>query len=198
VQARVTWNPMGPVGTNEFPYITTDGPTPFRISFTFQGSYGKVQYTTENFNPSTYGFQALLPVDRRKQGMGGADFWLQGRYFLFYADASVRQTTPSVGAKYTSAGVWTQLGVPIIQRTMDVAARFNWLNPSTDLGNDNFYSLELMTAYYPMRAQNLILKARYGIGHQDAPDPATLGAVQLMIPTPGRIQLFTVQLNLSF
>jgi hypothetical protein len=198
LQGRLTWNPLGPVGATEFPYIVSDGPAPFRVSFTFQGSYGKIQSAAENFNPSTFSFQTMPTGDTRKQGMGGADFWLQGRWFAFYADASVRRTEPPMGGTFTSAGIWTQLGVPIIEKTMDVAARFNWLNPSTDLGNDNFFSLELMTAYYAMHTQNLVVKARYGIGHQDSPGAAALGPVPVILSTPGRIQLFTIQLNLAF
>ncbi|HEY7376419.1 MAG TPA: hypothetical protein VIF57_29945 [Polyangia bacterium] len=198
VQGRVTWNPLGPVGATEFPYIVSDGPAPFRISFTFQGSYGKIQSAAENFNPSTFSFQAAPTGDTRKQGMGGGDVWLQGRWFAFYADASVRRTTPPMGASYTSVGVWSQLGVPLVEKTMDIAARFNWLNPSTDVGNENFYSVEGQLAYYAMHTQNLVVKARYGLGHQSSPGMAALGPVPLILTTPGRIQLFTIQLNLAF
>jgi len=81
---------------------------------------------------------------------------------------------------------------------MDIAARFNWLNPSTDVGNENFYSVEGQLAYYAMHTQNLVVKARYGLGHQSAPAMAALGPVPLILSTPGRIQLFTIQLNLAF
>src|SRR5262249_45789572 len=102
------------------------------------------------------------------------------------------------GASYTSAGVWMQLGVPLIDKTMDIATRFNWLNPSTDLANDNFYSFEAMLAYYAMHTQNLVVKVRYAFGHQESPGAAALGLVRLIVTTAGPIQLFTIQLNLAF
>jgi hypothetical protein len=49
-----------------------------------------------------------------------------------------------------------------------------------------------------MLTQNLVLKARYGYGHQSSPDMAALGPVPLVIAVPGTTQLWTVQLNLAF
>ena len=100
--------------------------------------------------------------------------------------------------KFTSIGAWGQLGIPIVAKTVDVAVRVNWLNPSTSLSNDQFYSVEVQSAYYPMHTQNLTFKLRYGLGHQDSPGMAALGAVPLIIDVPGRTQLFTLQLTLSF
>ena len=47
---------MGPVGSTEYAYITDEGPAPLRVSFTLQGSYGKVQSAVENFNPTAFIF----------------------------------------------------------------------------------------------------------------------------------------------
>ena len=80
---------------------------------------------------------------------------------------------------------------------MDVAARFNWLNPSTTLGNDQFYSIEGQIAWYVSHSQHLVVKLRYGLGHQDTPGMAALGDVPLVLPA-GRTQLGTIQLNLAF
>src|SRR4029078_1398157 len=80
-----------------------------------------------------------------------------------WGDAGQRRPQPGDGA----AG--GRRGVPLIEKTMDIAARFNWLNPSTDVGNENFYSVEGQLAYYAMHTQNLVVKARYGLGHQSAP-----------------------------
>jgi len=198
VEGRVTWSPLGSVASVEFPYIVTEGPTPLRISFTMQGYYGKVQSAIENFNPSTFSFQSMPSGETRKQGAGGADMWIYNEWFAFYMEGMVRQTEPPMGAKYTSGGLWMQASGPLIAKTMDLAARFNYLNPSTDLANDNFYSIEGQLAYYFMHTPNLVLKLRYGYGHQDTVDMAQQGPVTLVLSTPGRIQLFTIQLNLMF
>jgi hypothetical protein len=55
-----------------------------------------------------------------------------------------------------------------------------------------------MLAYYAMHAPNLVVKLRYGLGHQSSPDPALLGPVRLVLTAPGWIQLGTIQLNLAF
>ncbi len=199
LQARVTVNPMGPTGTTEFPYIISDGPAPFRISATLQGYYGKVQLAQQNFNPSTFSFETMATGDTRKQGAGGADFWIQGRWFMAYVDGTVRRTEPPMGApSYTSVGVWGQVGVLVIEKTMDAAVRVNWLNPSTSLSNDTFYSFEGQLAWYVSHTQNLVIKLRYGIGHQSSPGTYALGAVPLVLSEPDRAQLFTLQLNLAF
>jgi hypothetical protein len=197
LQGRVTWSPLGLIASNEFPYITEEKGAPFKVSMTLQGYWGKLQQATENFNPSTFRFEAMATGERHKEGTGGADLWLQGRWFAFFADAMIRRTTPEAAPAYTSVGAWAQLGVPVIDKTMDVAARFNWLNPSTSLGNDQFYSIELQTAWYASHSQNLVIKVRYGLGHQDSPGMAALGDVPLVL-TAGRTQLGTVQLNLAF
>jgi hypothetical protein len=199
LEGRVTVNPLGPVGLTEFPYIISDGPAPFRVSFTLQGYYGKIQSASENFNPSTFSFETMATGDTRKQGAGAADLWLQGRWFVGYVEAIARRTEPPMGAaSYTSVGVWGQIGILLVEKTLDAGVRVNWLNPSTSLSNDNFYSVEGQLAYYVSHTQNLVVKLRYGIGHQDSPGTAALGPVPLVLDAPGRAQIFTLQLNLAF
>jgi hypothetical protein len=136
--------------------------------------------------------------DTIKEGAGGVDFWLQGRCFVFYVEAIARRTEPAMGApSYTSWGIWGQAGVPLITRTMDIAVRVNYLDASTDLSNDGFVSGELQLAYYVMKTQNLVLKARYGVAHQDSPGMAALGPVPLILSTPGTAQIWTIQINLA-
>jgi hypothetical protein len=197
VQGRVTWSPLGPTGTTEFPYIVSEGPAPFRISGTLQGYYGKVQDATENFNPSTFRFEAMATGETNKEGAGGADLWLQGPWFVFFVDGTVRHTTPAMGTSFTSVGVWGQLGVLLIEKTLDAGARVNWLNASTSLTNDQFYSLEGQIVYYISHSQHFVLKLRYAYGHQSSPGMDALGAVPL-ITAQGNTQLATVQLNLAF
>ncbi len=101
-----------------------------------------------------------------------------------------------MAARYTSVGVWGQVGVPLVPKTLDIATRFNWLDASTDLGGDDFYSLEGQLAYYVSHSQGLVVKLRYAAGHQNSPGMAALGDVPL-ITTPGWTQLGTLQLNIA-
>jgi hypothetical protein len=197
VEARVTWSPLGLIDANEFPYITEGNGTPFKISMSLEGYLGKVQTAAQNFNPSTFRFETMETGEVRKARTGGADLWMQGRWFAFLAEGFIRHTTPPMGAPFTSVGAWGQLGVPLIERTLDVAARVNWLNASTSLAGDQFYSVEGQLAFYASRSQNLVVKLRYGFGHQSSPGAAALGEVPLILPA-GRTQLGTLQLNLAF
>jgi hypothetical protein len=95
-------------------------------------------------------------------------------------------------------GAWGQVGVMILDRTMDAGVRLDWLNPSTDLSDDQFYSAEGQIAWYPAHSPSLVLKLRYGFGHQSSPGMAALGSVPLVISTPGNTQIATVQGNLAF
>lgn len=197
-EGRVTWSPMGPVGATEFAYILSDKPLPFRVSATLQGYNDKIQSATENFNPSTFRYQVMATGETTKDSAGGADLWIQGPRFIFFTEAMVRHTTPATGASFTSVGAWGQLGVMLLDRVMDAGVRINWLNPSTDLSNDQFYSAEGQLAWYPAHSQHLVLKARYAYGHQNSPGMTALGAVPLVISTPGATQLATLQGNIAF
>ena len=196
LEARFTWNPLGPTATTEFPYIVSEGPVPFRVSGTLQGYYGKIQSATENFNPSTFRFETEATGETNRQTAAGADFWLQTAWLYFYAEGFVRRTEPSMSARYTSVGAWAQAGVPLVAQTLDIATRFNWLDASIDLGDDDFYSIEGQLAYYVSHSPGLVVKLRYAAGHQSSPGMAALGDVPL-ITTPGWTQLGTLQLNLA-
>jgi len=37
LEARVTWSPMGLIGSTEFPYITEDNGAPLKVSATLEG-----------------------------------------------------------------------------------------------------------------------------------------------------------------
>ena len=196
LEARLTWNPLGAMGATEFPYIVSEGPAPFRVSATVQGYYGNVQEATENFNPSTFRFEAMASGEKTKEGAGGADVWLQGRCITLFLDGFIRHTEPSMGAAYTSVGAWGQVGVPLVDKTLDISTRFNWLDASTALSDDAFYSIEGQLAYYVSHSQGLVVKLRYAYGHQNSPGEEALGDVPL-VTTAGNTQIFTAQLNLA-
>jgi hypothetical protein len=199
VAGRLVWNPVGATSSTEFPYIV-EGGAPFRFSTSVQGFYGKVQTAEENFNPSSFRFDVMPTGTVREQGGGAVDLWIQGGPFVFLAEAYGRNTDPEVAAEgdsYTSVGAWGQIGFLLIPQTMDIAARFNWLDPSVDLDNDRFISGEIQLAYYVSHSPNLVMKLRYGYGDQDSPGMAALGPVSLFT-SEGRLQIATAQLNLAF
>jgi hypothetical protein len=199
VEARLVWNPLGAPGSTEYPYVS-DKSSPFRISGSLQGYQGKVQLAEENFNPSTFRFEAMTTGTTRKQLCGAADVFLQSQWFAATAEGYYRHTDPETvasGDTYDSVGVWGQIGVLIWPHTMDVGLRFNWLDPSVDLDNDTFVSGEAQVAYYVTHSPNLVVKLRYGIGRQQSPGMDALGAVTL-ITKQGNFQLATAQLNLAF
>jgi hypothetical protein len=198
-QARLAVNPLGPPGGNEFPYIVARGapPAPFRVSFAVQGWAGRVQQGVENFNQSTFRFDYKPTDEVRRVVGGGVDFFMQGPVFAFLAEGYVRRSDYTGAPRFTSIGAFGQLGVLIIPHLLDVAARVNWLNPSTSLPTDRFWSLELQTAIY-IHAPNLVMKFRYGYGRQDSPGTEALGKVPLPVANTGNLHIATVQLNLSF
>jgi hypothetical protein len=199
VEGRLVFSPAGPPGSTEFPYIS-DEESPLRASFSVQGYYGKIQLAEENFNPSTFRFDVMATGTVREQACAAADFFVQGPSFATTAEAYVRRTDPDNATdtdQYTSIGIWGQFGVLILPRTLDVAVRVNWLDPSTDLSEDYFFSGEAQVAYYVTHSPNLVVKLRYGIGEQQTPGMEALGDVALFT-RPGEFQIGTVQLNLAF
>jgi hypothetical protein len=199
VEGRLVWNPLGATGSTEFPYITEER-APFRPSISLEGYYGKVQLAEENFNPSSFRFDAMSTGTVRQQACGVLAVWLQGAHFAFQAEGYVRRTDPDMGAAddtYTSVGAWGQIGILLIPRNLDLGFRVNWLNPSTDLANDRFISGEVQLAYYVSHSPNLVVKLRYGFGNQQTPGMEALGPVALFTRA-GDLHLGTAQLNLAF
>jgi len=200
VMARFAFNPLGPAGgSNEFPYIVKPGaaPAPFRWSLAVQGWTGKVQSGVENFNPSTFRFDFAPSGEITKTLAGGVDMFIQGSHFSFLAEGYMRRIEYEGSPRFTGIGGFGQLGVMIIPHFMDIAGRVNWLDPSMDLSNDRFWSLEAQTAFYISSSQHLVLKARYGYGHQESPG-ADQGKVPLPVGSTGPIHLATLQMNVMF
>ena len=97
LEARFTWNPLGPTAATEFPYIVSEGPVPFRVSATLQGYYGKVQSATENFNPSTFRFETEATGETNAPG--------RGRRGLLAADGR-GSTSTSTGSSAAPSRPW--------------------------------------------------------------------------------------------
>ncbi len=196
--ARVTVSPLGPGAANEAMYITSEEPVPLRPSFTIQGYAGDVELAIENFNPSTFRFDAEASGESRQHLAGSADIWLQGPRFTALVEGYVRRTDPSgASPAFTSIGVWGQVGYMLVDRILDLGVRVNWLDASTDLSNDRLYSVEGQLGYYPFSTQTLVLKLRYAYGRQNSPGEDALGSVPLVAPE-GKYHIATAQLGLAF
>lgn len=194
--ARLTVNPMGPVASNEVPYIASSTSVPRRVSFTVQGASGDYALAAANLNPSAFRFDIEDTGVRSKQTTGSLDLWLQGPRFSFLAEAYMRRKDQSDFKPFRASGLWGQAGVMVWDRTMDVGARFNWLNASDHLKNDKGYSLEGQVGYYPLHTLNLQAHVRYGYGRQQNPGTEDLGAVTLLLP-PGKNHLLTLQIMIA-
>jgi hypothetical protein len=192
LEARATINPHGAVGVTEYPYMLRE-PAPLRLSFTAQGYFGNVQSATQSFNQSSFTFTAMPTGMTTRQAAGGLDVFLQGPRFVLFSEAYLRRTEPPAAASYTGIGAWGELGVRLVER-LDAAIRLSWANPSVELPEDRFLAAEAQVAWY-VTIPSLILKLRYGIGDQQTPGMAALGAVTLPA-TAGRTQLLTLQINL--
>ena len=196
VLARVTVSPLGKIGTTEYPYIC-ESPSPFRLSFTVQGYYGKITSGTENFDPNSFEFTFTPNMNPTRKGTAGADLFLQGSRFMAFAEAYFQRTEPSDGsARYHAGGVWGQVGVLLVPHWVDFAVRGNWIDADTSLSNVRTLIGEAQVAYY-IHAPVLVLKLRYGIADQQTPGMAALGSVSLPIQS-GRSQVLTLQLNLAY
>lgn len=173
LQARVTVNPLGPLGWAELPFaMAKDGKVPLRISFNLQGHIGKVAPTSTGFNSNNGFFQRTDQPERRQQGIA-ADFTMQtGRFaFLteFYSRRIESTTTPTPA--FWAIGAWAQANYTFYKQVLDFALRFNYIDPSLNLGNDNFYSGEVLLNWY-VKAPYVILRARYAVAHQQDPGAA--------------------------
>jgi hypothetical protein len=195
LEARVAVNPLGKPGQSEHAYVLGDEPVPLRPSFALQGYYGNVQDATENFDATSFKFDVVPSGVTTREAAGGADAILQSRRVMLAAEAYVRRTTPEGGAGYTSLGAWGQVGVLLWARTLDLAVRVSWADPSTSLAGDRFLSGEAQVAWY-VSVPTLIVKLRYGIGDQKSPGAAALGDVSLPANV-GRLQIVTAQVNLA-
>ncbi|MBU8894849.1 OprO/OprP family phosphate-selective porin [Corallococcus sp. M34] len=195
---RLTVSPMGPMGYGELPYIMSgkEG-APFRVSFTVQGAGGKIEQIDENFNIESGVFQ-LVPKGPRKFVTGGVDLMVQAQRFTFFGEAYLRRTEPEGdGApRFTSVGAWVQADYVVYKKVVDVGVRLSFLNPSTELAHDLLYIEEVQLAWF-VDAPTLAFKLRYQLAHQQSPDPALVGDVQLAKDV-GTTNVITLQVNLAF
>jgi hypothetical protein len=198
---RVSVNPLGAVGSSEMPYVTDDGPVPFRFSVGVQGAWGRVNPNGVGFNPDA--FLQQTQQGERDQAIGGADLLVQWGRFGLFGELYARHVAPRdvLTPSFDQFGAWAQAHVTFFRRILDLAARFDWINPSTNLSNDHFLAGEAQLAWF-IFGPTLALRLRYGVAHQQDPgpapaaDPTLYTTVGLPIP-PGTEHLVTLQLQLT-
>jgi hypothetical protein len=198
---RASLNPLGALLPTEMPWVATDGPVPFRFSIGLQGSFGRVNPNGVGFNPDA--FFTLTQQGERDSALGGADLLVQWGRFGFFSEFYARHIEPRdmVTPSFEQYGFWAQAHVTFFRRILDLAARFDWIDPSSNLTNDRFVAGEAQLAWF-VYGTTLALRLRYGVANQLDPGPAPvtipdlLTTVGLPIP-PGTEQLVTLQVQLA-
>jgi hypothetical protein len=177
--ARITVNPLGPMGWGEIPYAMTDGEVPFRVSASLQGYWGKVVPSSLGFNSSN-GFYQRSEGPERFHGLLAADVMLQWDRFGFLSEVYGRrvESTTTSTEPFWQAGVWAQANYTFYKRVLDFAVRGNWIDPSTSLSNDVFVAGEALLTWF-VKAPYFILRLRYAVGHQESPGPAPANSPEL-------------------
>lgn len=199
---RVSLNPLGATGSTEMPYVTDDGPVPFRFSIGLQGAWGRVNPNGVGFNPDAF-FQQTQQGER-DQAIGGADLLVQWGRFGVLGELYGRHVAPRdmLTPSFEQYGVWAQAHVTFFRRILDFGVRFDWINPSTNLPNDRFLAGEAQLAWF-IAGPTLALRLRYGVANQQDPGPAPAANPSLLttvgLPiTPGTERLASLQLQLTF
>jgi hypothetical protein len=200
---RLTINPLGPVLDYELPYIVATAPVPFRFGFTLQGDWARTSITESNLNPSN-GLVVATPTGvEQEQALAAADFVFQAGRMAFLSEFYYRHVSPTgvVTPSFHQLGAWAQVGVAFYRRILVGGLRFNWIQPDTDLPNDQMFKGEVMLAWW-IAAPFLSLKARYDIGYQQDPGPPPPGDPNffnfVVIPLArGISQLGTLQLTVT-
>jgi hypothetical protein len=183
------------------PWITTDGPVPFRFSFTLQGSWGRVNPNGVGFNSQS--FFVLTPQGERDYGTGATDLLIQWQRLQVFGEFYGRHVSPRdvPTAPFTQYGAWAQAHYTFWRRALDGALRFDWILPSSSLARSDFFSGEAQLAWF-IYGNSLALRLRYGFAHQGDPgpapaaDPMFLTTVGLPI-TPGWLHLVTLQVQVA-
>ncbi len=200
-EGRITANPFGPVNGNELPFTSDGESLPLRASVTVQGYHGKLLTTADNVNDSNSILQPETIDLARSMTTFGADLWLQGGPVIVFGEGYRRhvEETGDFGS-YSSQGVWAQAVVDVYEHMFGVGARFNWLDPNTDLDDDRVIELEGMGAWF-IHAPELVLKLRYAWLDQDSPSTDDLAEAPGDFELPfivGSSHVVTLQLTMAF
>ncbi len=194
VEGRLAANPLGPVNSTEFPFDEDGNPLPFRPSLTAQGYAGRLQTSEHSYNLSNGVLEPAAAVSTDEIYVVAGDIWVQGGPVVVFGEGYYRHIDPVLGSSYSSVGGWGQVAVGVYEDVIGAGVRAGYINPDTDLEDDEAFELEGQVAYF-IEPPELVLKARYGYIDQSSPtEPGVAG-----IPfDPGQTHVATLQLTLFF
>ncbi|MBX5480660.1 MAG: hypothetical protein IRZ16_02250 [Myxococcaceae bacterium] len=199
VQGAVRFYPLGKLeDTTEFPYMMIADRVPTRLGISVSGWAAKLQETESNFNPTRGQFKAVPTGVRHREQGGEADVLFQTGPVNLYAEGWLKRTDPvptDARSAFLATGVWAQGSFVVIPKVLDVALQAGWLEPNFDVDSDNFIYGQAQVGFYVYK-NNVNMRARYLIGHQDSPGTP---AVEATLPaTPGWNHVITLQWNVYF
>ncbi|MFT3927026.1 MAG: porin [Myxococcales bacterium] len=199
VEARLTLNPLGAVNANEMPFTPDGDRLPTRFSFTLQGYQGKLQTAQENFNAANNFLTPAHSIVTEKLGTAAADVWFQAHRLILFGEFYWRRVDPVGGgtSAYGSYGAWGQAVFNLYKNLLGIGARCGWMNPSTDLANDQSTEVEAQLAYF-IHPPELVLKLRYAWLKQKSPDLADAPYGFVLPFAEGKSNLATLQLMMAF
>jgi hypothetical protein len=195
-EARVTFNPMGAVNANEYPFTPDGDPLPTRVSFTAQGYHGRIQTDEYSYNSSNSPLTPTQVLKSDEVTVGGVDAWFQKGNVIAFAEAYKRRLNPAAGSAYDSTGVWGQIVTSAYRNRLGLGVRVNWIDPSSNLSNDEAAIFEGQASWL-LQVPELVLKLRYALENQRTPDAASLGSFTLPF-AQGTTHVATLQLTMSF
>lgn len=70
----------------------------------------------------------------------------------------------------SSLGFYSQAGFFVVPRTVEIAARYSWLDPNRDAGNDMANEISGVIGYYLSKSHKHKMQWQYTRTHQDATD----------------------------
>ncbi len=193
-EARLTVNPLGPVNGTEHPFDEEGGPLPFRISFTAQGYYGRLQTGERSYNLSNGLLEPAVTLNTEEVIAGSGDLWIQGGPFVVFGEGYYRNIKPVGGDEYSSVGAWGQVAVALYRNLVAGGVRGGWLDPADGVDDNEAFELEGQVVYY-VNGPDLALKLRYGYINQQSPDDPGDAALPFL---PGKSHVATLQLTLFF
>ena len=196
IEARLTASPLGPVNANEFPFTPDGTPLPLRVSFTLQGFYGRLQTAPENYDQSNSVLDPNAALDTTKLGMLGGDLWFQAGPAIVFGEFYWREQRPSgTDSWYAALGAWGEIILSVYRDVIGAGVRLNWIDPNTELANDNAFEVEGQLAWF-VEPPELTLKLRYGWLKQETP---TEESDEFELPhVEGTTHVVTLQATLAF
>lgn len=184
--ARIAVHPLGAVALDETPVLV--GPQPLLLSFGLNGYRGQRHKSELRVDDAT-GTLANVSLGQEHNYTVGID--IAARYGLWSAQTEgyMRWNTPLSGAQERAWGGYLQTSQMVIWPYLELAGRFNLVQPNVSAGASPLRSFEALITYYVL-GNHLKLQARYTSLY----NPTSIASV----PQGSNIHIATLQTQLSF